>query len=188
MFCSIVCAQFRVLKDNLEKLNYKRNVADIKKDIKMNVQAHLQLLKACEVINGIFSFGVLGQFAGSIFVICFTSYELIFYSPDFSDFYLVLAYEIHLLSYMVCMLGQVAFYCYYGHNIMSESSDIGQSIYLSNWYDSDLKIRKELMIFMERVKKPIILTAGELFPLTVNTLRGILRSSYSFFAVLRQTK
>ncbi|XP_076273812.1 odorant receptor Or1-like [Rhynchophorus ferrugineus] len=242
MFCTVICQELKILKDHLQNLNYnqhssriksdiKRNVSfhvelirateiiedifsygilsqfaasisvicftgfelilhssRIKSDIKRNVSFHVELIRATEIIEDIFSYGILSQFAASISVICFTGFELILFSPDTSNYFMLITYGLHLLSYMACMVVQVSIYCSFGHNVMTESSDIGQALYLSNWYMSDLSIRKELLILMERVKRPIILTAGKLFPLTLSTLTMIFRSSYSFFAVLQRTK
>ncbi|VEN52486.1 unnamed protein product [Callosobruchus maculatus] len=39
---------------------------------------------------------------------------------------------------------------------------------------------------MERTKRPLILRAGGVFPLSLSTLMSILRSSYSYMAVLQR--
>ncbi|VEN45388.1 unnamed protein product [Callosobruchus maculatus] len=88
-------------------------------------------------------------------------------------------------SYFTCMFIQIFFYCWYGHNVTSKSQDIGRAVYMSNFYVSDLKTRKALIIFMERSKRPLILRCG-FFTVSLATLTSILRSSYSYMAMLQQ--
>jgi hypothetical protein len=90
-----------------------------------------------------------------------------------------------LATYFLCMMWQVGMYCWYGHVVMTTSDKIGRFAYISNWYESDLAIRKNLSIFLERTKRPVTLTAGKFVTLSLATLTSILRSSYSYFAVLQ---
>nr|QXE93268.1 odorant receptor 42 [Eucryptorrhynchus brandti] len=142
---------------------------------------------ASEAIEKLFSYGVLGQFFSSIIVICFTLFHLISPSMDEeSDPLARYSYLTSCLAYLMCMLAEVSIYCIYGQGVLTESSDINQATYLSNWYVSNIHAKKDLIMLRERAKRPIILTAGGLFPLTLETLVKIFKTSYSFLAVLRQ--
>jgi hypothetical protein len=44
---------------------------------------------------------------------------------------------------------------------------------MSDWNECDSEIRKSLAIIMERGKRPVILTAGKLFSLTLTTLMTV---------------
>lgn len=44
---------------------------------------------------------------------------------------------------------------------------------MSDWYNSDIQIRKMIFIFLERCKKPISLTAGNFVTLSLITLTGV---------------
>nr|CAI5849149.1 unnamed protein product [Callosobruchus analis] len=70
------------------------------------------------------------------------------------------------------MFIQIFFYCWYGHNVTAKSQDLGRAVYMSNFYVSDLKIRKALIIFMERSKRPLILRCG-FFTVSLATLTSV---------------
>ncbi|XP_064212237.1 putative odorant receptor 85d [Tribolium castaneum] len=125
-----------------------------------------------------FSKGIFIQFFASVIVICFAGF-LIIITPVLSMQFL------YLTLYFMCMISQVAIYCWYGHYVMTTSDEIGQDFYMSNWYESDVAFRKDIIIFMERVKKPVTFTAGNFITLSLVTLTRILRSSYSYVAVLQ---
>nr|QXE93211.1 odorant receptor 30 [Eucryptorrhynchus scrobiculatus] len=185
--CSIACTEIRVLKYNLENLDYSALDLLVKNELRRNIILYDEILNATEAIEKLFSYGILGQFFSSIIVICFTLLHLI--SPSTGEESDPLARYSYLTScgtYLMCVMTEVSIYCIYGQAVLTESSDINQATYLSNWYVSNIPARKDLIMLRERAKKPIILTAGGLFPLTLETLVKIFKTSYSFLAVLRQ--
>lgn len=44
---------------------------------------------------------------------------------------------------------------------------------MSNWYESNTKVRKMLFIIMERTKRPFIVVAGGFFTLSLATLVSV---------------
>nr|QXE93256.1 odorant receptor 30 [Eucryptorrhynchus brandti] len=185
--CSIVCTEIRVLKYNLGNLDYFAPDLLVRNELRRNIILYEEILNASEAIEKLFSYGVLGQFFSSIIVICFTLFHLISPSMDEeSDPLARYSYLTSCLAYLMCMLAEVSIYCIYGQGVLTESSDINQATYLSNWYVSNIHAKKDLIMLRERAKRPIILTAGGLFPLTLETLVKIFKTSYSFLAVLRQ--
>ncbi|RZC40753.1 7tm 6 domain containing protein [Asbolus verrucosus] len=55
-----------------------------------------------------------------------------------------------------------------GFDIRSDT--IGQSFYMSKWYESDIGVRKLLLIFLENTKKPSLIRAGNFITLSLQTL------------------
>ncbi|EEZ99358.2 Putative odorant receptor 71a-like Protein [Tribolium castaneum] len=62
--------------------------------------------------------------------------------------------------------------CFTGFSIMI-SNEIGQYFHMSNWYESDLRARRDLAIFLERIKRPVTLTAGGFITLSLTTLTRV---------------
>jgi hypothetical protein len=67
---------------------------------------------------------------------------------------------------------------------------------MGQWYNYDLKSQKALITLMERSKTPMLITAGKILPLSLETFTMVItveRLSYSFFyekknfQVLRRT-
>ncbi|XP_063905155.1 odorant receptor Or1-like [Zophobas morio] len=79
---------------------------------------------------------------------------------------------------------QILFYCHYGTLLYEENNSLINAICMGPWYQYDVKIRKMLLIIMERSKRPMILTAGAVINVTLETFVWVLKSSYSLVAVL----
>ncbi|XP_049821496.1 odorant receptor 30a-like [Aethina tumida] len=114
-------------------------------------------------------------------VICTTLFQMIVISTHMG------AQFILLCCYFMTMMCQIAMYCYFGHNIMTSSSEITTACYMSNWLNFSVKVRKMLILIMERAKRPLIITAGRYFILNLATLMAILKASYSCLALLQRT-
>ncbi|RZB39973.1 7tm 6 domain containing protein [Asbolus verrucosus] len=67
----------------------------------------------------------------------------------------------------------------------SLNNHLADSIYMSRWYEYDSKSKKALFLLMERSKRPMILTAGKIIALTLETFTQTLKKSYSLLAVLK---
>ncbi|XP_018564120.1 odorant receptor 85b-like [Anoplophora glabripennis] len=173
---TVVTSQFEILKDNLTNIRYETDTA--KRDFAKNVVLHYGILKLVRVIEDTFSYATFFQFFSSVVVICFTGFEMMIVPPNSIQF-------ISMCTYFNAMIFQVAMYCWFGHSIIASSDKINDAIYMSNWYEADLSLKKSIMIFMEKCKKPVVLTAGKIFPLSLVTFTSIMRSSYSYLAVLQ---
>ncbi|KAJ3653683.1 hypothetical protein Zmor_012921 [Zophobas morio] len=174
---TIASGEMEILKVNLRDLVHE-DVNKTKKIFKSFIERHSALINLVHKIEFVFSKGIFMQFLSSVIIICFTGFQLLVVPMASIQF-------VFLIMYFFCMMCQVAMYCWYGHEVMTTSDELGKFCYMSNWYDSDINIRKSITIFLEKTKKPVVLTAGKFVTLSLATLTGILRSSYSYFAVLQ---
>ncbi|XP_077299484.1 odorant receptor Or1-like [Arctopsyche grandis] len=210
------CAQVEILMDNLinienyatdyvmqkksslnSKLIQNGGVKSIKKDLdisypdllKINdkiihnlndcIRHHQSIVRFVGNVEGCFNLGILAQFAASVGIICITGLQITLISPASLKF-------VSKILYLMAMLAQVLFICRIGNDITTVSEEISGAAYFSPWIDREKKYRTTLLIFMERLKQPIITRAGNFFPLSLQTFVTLLRSSYSYFAVLQQ--
>nr|AUF73049.1 odorant receptor [Anoplophora chinensis] len=176
MLISVVTSQFEILKDNLTNIRYETDTA--KRDFAKNVVLHYGILKFVRVIEDTFSYATFFQFFTSVIVICFAGFEMMIAPLNSIQF-------VSMCTYFSIMIFQVVIYCWFGHTIIASSDKINDAIYMSNWYEADLSLKKSIMIFMEKCKEPVVLTAGKICPLSLGTLTSIMRSSYSYLAVLQ---
>ncbi|KAJ3653682.1 hypothetical protein Zmor_012920 [Zophobas morio] len=179
---AVASGEMEILKENLRDLEYKSNgdkeLEVTKETFGICIQQHNAVIDLVHKIEFVFSKGIFMQFLSSVIIICFTGFQLLVVPMASIQF-------VFLVMYFFCMMCQVAMYCWYGHEVMTTSDELGKFCYMSNWYDSDINIRKSITIFLEKTKKPVVLTAGKFVTLSLATLTGILRSSYSYFAVLQ---
>ncbi|KAJ3649486.1 hypothetical protein Zmor_021226 [Zophobas morio] len=102
--------------------------------------------------------------------------NILYFIAEFEDcFSWTLFFQIvtTTLGLCFCCLGYVS------------NNELRDAIYLGPWYRYDVKIRKTLLIIMERSKVPITLTAGKVVNLDYGIFTWALKTSYSLIAVLK---
>uniref|UniRef100_R9PST7 Odorant receptor n=1 Tax=Dendroctonus ponderosae TaxID=77166 RepID=R9PST7_DENPD len=177
----IATTLFRILRKKIKDLHYNTNEGErpLENRIKHCVRYYNEIIKYVSAIENIFAYGILVQFMCSAIVICLTGFQLLVVASESGQSGL-------LVVYLFCMMFQLVLYCWYGHMLMEESNRITEACYAINWHEMKIGQQKMLITIMERAKKPIALKALGIFRLNLSTLMTILRSSYSYFAVLQQ--
>nr|ARO76427.1 odorant receptor 21 [Conogethes punctiferalis] len=184
--------QLRILRLNFESLPERARIAS-KELSKGDYEATLnKLLLECilhfqkiadtmELLQRVFGLAVLVQFTVGGWILCMAAYKIV--SVD------ILSFEFASTTlFIVCILTELFLYCYYGNEVTVESDRVVESIYSMEWLHAPLRFKKSLVLMMERAKRPLRPAAGRVIPLSLDTFVTILKSSYSFYAVLRQTK
>ncbi|XP_056638976.1 odorant receptor 4-like [Diorhabda sublineata] len=77
--------------------------------------------------------------------------------------------------------------CYGGQRLMEASISVGNIMHRIHWYDLETDIQKDLILIIIRSRFPIYLTAGPFGPITYSTIVTILKTSYSYVTLLKQT-
>ncbi|KAJ3658568.1 hypothetical protein Zmor_010301 [Zophobas morio] len=182
-------AQIKILKYNLEnidkhvhKITMENEYSTIAykmayKHLKQCVNRHNHILNFFVDYEECFSWCVFWQFASSVLALCFCC----------RGSTLVAIASISSLTYFLCFLvisGQILFYCHYGTLLYEENKSLAESIYMGCWFQCDVKIRKVLIMMMERSKRSMVFTAGAVINVTFQTFLSVLKTSYSLVAVL----
>ncbi|XP_076256117.1 odorant receptor 2a-like [Rhynchophorus ferrugineus] len=128
-------------------------------------------------IENTFSIALFWQFGASVFVICLGFVQFLFVELWTFDFFTI-------VSFVITMSWEVFLYCYYGSLLSNESDTLITDIYITNWLDLDLKCQKAYLIIMENGKKPIVIRAGKIIDLSLDTFATIIRRSYSVLAII----
>ncbi|XP_063911607.1 odorant receptor 4-like isoform X2 [Zophobas morio] len=154
----------------LENYIYQRVVECIK--------YHTEILNFINEVDQCFSWCVFNQFSGTASLLCFLITAILTVPVTSID-------GMQYIVFFFLILSQVLFYCYFGTLLFEESDKLVTASYLSHWYEYTLETQKLYLTLMERSQRPIILSAGGLLDLTLNTFTAILKKSYSVVAVLK---
>ncbi|VVC98469.1 unnamed protein product [Leptidea sinapis] len=95
---------------------------------------------------------------------------------------------VSMTLFIFCILTELFLYCYFGNELTVESDQLAGAAYAMRWEDTSLPFRRSLLLLMLRARRPLRPAAGRVLPLSLETFLKILKSSYTFYAVLRQTK
>ncbi|KAJ3643972.1 hypothetical protein Zmor_026651 [Zophobas morio] len=188
-------SQMKILKDNLQKLadyaeedilqahksSFIKNVTKeevMVESVRKCVAHHEEILNFVKEFEDCFSLVLFSQMAGAIFVICFSCLQL-------SKLNTIDSYFGQFAMYLIFVLFEVYFYCYYGSALSDESESLRDAIYMGPWYTYDIRTQRSLLTIMERAKIPVTVTVGKLVDLSLATFTIILQRSYSLIAVMK---
>ncbi|CAK1583360.1 unnamed protein product [Parnassius mnemosyne] len=185
------CAQLEIIIDKLQEvqeipLSTKLRHEERNKRTQHNnallvecISQHQTVIRFIENVENTYHANIFFQLSGTVAIICIVGLRITMSEPSSVQFY-------SMLIYMVTMLSQLFLYCWCGNELTTRSQELRDRLYQCPWYDQDIYFKKLLLLTMECMKKPIIFKAGHYIPLSRPTFVSILRSSYSYFAVLNQ--
>ncbi|KAJ3656607.1 hypothetical protein Zmor_015672 [Zophobas morio] len=170
--------QIKILKDNLQHLGEKSEAGLIYEQIMHCVSHHNIIIEFVKTIEKIYSSVAFTQFCASVVVICICCFKLSQVSPFSMNF-------VWMTTFLCTMLAEIFLFCVYGTTLYEENNTLIQAVYMGKWYEYDLKSQRALIILMERSRRPMIVTAGKILDLSLETFTTILRRAYSLLAVLK---
>nr|QUP79565.1 odorant receptor 5 [Monochamus saltuarius] len=89
-------------------------------------------------------------------------------------------YTLHLMGWV----GMLFLTCYYGQKILDESTTIGDAAYQSEWYNGPLHLKKMICLIILRSQRPLLLTVASIGVVSLATFVSIIKTAYSYFALL----
>ncbi|KAJ8978674.1 hypothetical protein NQ317_019110 [Molorchus minor] len=143
---------------------------------------HLQTIyKVCENLENVHKYLTLAQVVATLFILCSCLYLVSTTPVNSKQFYAEIVY-------MVAMGFQLILYCWFGNEVKLKAEKLPFYIWQSDWITASNDFKKSMILTMARTKRPLFLTAGNFAPLTLSTFVAIIKGSYSFFAVIKNTK
>ncbi|TDG41483.1 hypothetical protein AWZ03_012080 [Drosophila navojoa] len=145
--------------------------------LQRSIVYHQQLLCLSQDISRIFGVSLFCNFASSSFIICFVIFQMTI-GGNIDNL-------VMLILFLFCAMVQVFMIGSYAQRLINSSEHIGQAVYNHNWYMSDLRYRKLMLLIMQRAQRPSYLRATNLLNVSLITVTDLLQLSYKFFALLR---
>ncbi|XP_072949714.1 odorant receptor 85b-like [Epargyreus clarus] len=156
--------------------NYDENVEESLNEIKSVVGRHQKLLWQADELNNIFGLLIFVQVSFSSVVICCFGF-------------LTVIADGMLLKNLTAVTGimfAIWNLCWPGQLLADTSFGVCEAAYRSVWYTKDAKLRKYIVIIMNRAQKPCYLTALGFSDLTLTNFSKILSTSWSYLSLLNQ--
>ncbi|KAL6442527.1 hypothetical protein ACFW04_002604 [Cataglyphis niger] len=91
---------------------------------------------------------------------------------------------IFMLTVFVNTFVHTCLYCTVGEILVAQCEGVYKAVYECKWYTLEPKKARNLLIIMISANKPIYLTAGKLFPMTMATFCNLLKTSGGYISVL----
>nr|QNS36202.1 olfactory receptor 8a [Mythimna separata] len=184
-----IIAQLEVLDVKLRKVTNEnklddvdRNMTDKNKEAVTKINQCIihydEVARFCDLVEEVFSVTLFVQFGMASCIICVCLMR--FTMPAPMDYFLFLG------TYMCVMILQIMVPCWYGTQIMHRSSLLAFSIYNCDWTPRSRQFKSNMRLFVERTNKPLSITGGKMFCLSLPAFTSIMNSAYSFFTLLQQ--
>ena len=91
----------------------------------------------------------------------------------------------YFFFYMFSIIIQTFIPCYYGSKILAASDKLSASLFHSEWMYENKNFKTSMMVFLEKVKKPIKISVFGFYDVNLATFTSICQKTFSLYAVLR---
>ncbi|XP_011878575.1 PREDICTED: uncharacterized protein LOC105567915 isoform X3 [Vollenhovia emeryi] len=178
------CGLFAALRYRLEiALVFEKEQLSTTKDksysnIVYSIRRHVETMQFVAIMESVYSLSLSIHIGMTVFLISFLGYQVI---NDMENLDRILK-PIALLNGVLINL---FFENWQGQKIIDSSERVFESAYNSEWYSMPISARKLLIMMMKRSEKPSILRMSKLVVLSYVTFNTVLRTSLSYFMLLR---
>lgn len=133
--------------------------------------------KHCE---SVISYPILAQILLSALVLCFSLYRLqnVSFTEDPGTAF-------SLIQYAIAMNLQIFLPCYYSNKLTYESSRLLNCIYNCNWTEMSPYNRNLIFLYMQYLRKPVILRAGNFFAIGLPVYSKVNNAIELFLIILK---
>ncbi|KAK0161299.1 hypothetical protein PV327_009784 [Microctonus hyperodae] len=181
------CCQLEVIKCNIKNLDLSTeesmeiNRQRIMKEVIRCIHHTNIVMEFVMEMKSIFGLVIMSQLTVNSLIICLSAFHL----TQMTIFIPTEAFG--MMMYIFCMTYQIFIFCYHGNELSLQSQSVASAVFGSNWWKFNQQIKQSFGIMITRFHKPIVFTAGPLIKLSLNTFVNVLRVSYSFFTLLRNS-
>nr|WNA12527.1 olfactory receptor [Microplitis mediator] len=142
------------------------------------IKNHQRLLNTIDELNACFSSCMLMQLFASFSMICLTGFQAVLGATTKTSL-------IKFVLYLGAAFSQLLYWCWFGNELLYEKVTLLTSQWTSGWENElDSNIQPLLIVSMIKTMRPLELHAGAFFIMSMETFISIIKSSYSFFALL----
>ncbi|XP_019695901.2 odorant receptor Or2-like isoform X1 [Harpegnathos saltator] len=150
--------------------------------LKYNVQDHIRLIRSIEIIDDSFDLLLLVIVAHFGIIFCLLGFLIVNVLND--DGQLSFMQLVWFIAMTISVLLHMCLYCGVGEILVTQCEKIHRAAYEYTWYTLDPKVARNLILIMLRASKPLYITAGKTFPMTMATFCNLLKTSTGYISVL----
>ncbi|KAF5291587.1 hypothetical protein FQR65_LT01900 [Abscondita terminalis] len=174
-----------ILMDKIDAHDNEKNDAEwnrLQKLLKDVVTYHSAILNVSKLIDEAFHLCHLVKFLSVSILLCLLVYGMSTISVSDGLFWIHIVYAIFFL-----LVTNIVYY--FGNEITIQSQEIGYCCYNLQFVGVDIRFQKGLLLIIQRSQRPIQMTVGKFFPLSLATSIAIVPPSacVTFFVISRSS-
>ncbi|GJQ81915.1 hypothetical protein Trydic_g20383 [Trypoxylus dichotomus] len=145
------------------------------------IDHHLSVLNLAAEMEQLCNWMFLVVMLASVILLCFLLYQVSLVSVASVPF-------VQNFFYYWIVVCQIGMYCYWGDEATFHAASVAKAAGEVDWPGAPLHVSKALVVIIARSQKPLYVTAGKFVALSMDTFVSIIKGSFSYFMVLRQTQ
>ncbi|KAK0173645.1 hypothetical protein PV328_006811 [Microctonus aethiopoides] len=181
VFVMHACGQLEIIIRWLGDLvGEKKNHGNLNERISMIIKKHVQTLKFICNVEKVLCVVCLIEVVGCTLNICTVGYDLLLQWGD-NDAIGIITYTILLISFTF----NIFLFCYIGERLTEQCKKVGETTYMIDWYRLPEKEALGLTLTIVTAQNPVIITAGKIVELSLNSFCTVMRTSVAYLNLLR---
>ncbi|XP_035795692.1 odorant receptor Or2-like [Anopheles albimanus] len=168
--------QLRTFRSTGSKLTRRTPALD--RQLKQFIEDHKRIIRYVQDLNGLVTYICLIEFLSFGLMLC----ALLFLLNIIS----VMAQIVIVGAYIFMILTQIFAFYWHSNEVREESMAIATAAYSGPWLEVDNSIKKKLLLITMRAQRPLEITVGNVYPMTLEMFQSLLNASYSYFTLLRR--
>ncbi|XP_011305701.1 odorant receptor 82a isoform X2 [Fopius arisanus] len=137
---------------------------------------HRRVIDFAEDIKDIFMWSFLGIIGLNMIIISVTAVQVMINLKSMEK---IVKFILFVSMQMVHLFVE----CFVAQRLMDASFELTESLTNANWYNASRKTQRLIPIMLMRSQNPIILTAGKIIVMNMNTYAVVLKTAASYFTV-----
>ncbi|EDW39710.1 GL14799 [Drosophila persimilis] len=169
-----------LLKDRLTKLHsdYSKTEKEHQEDLNRCIQDHSVILEYVNLLRPVYSVTIFVQFLLIGLVLGLSMIHIMFFSNFWTG--------IGTMCFMFDVCLETFPFCYLCNIIIEDCRELSESLFQSDWLGASRKYKSTLVYFLHNLQQPIILTAGGVFPICMQTNLSMVKLAFSVVTVIKQ--
>ncbi|XP_072757062.1 odorant receptor 10-like [Anoplolepis gracilipes] len=174
-----ICAQLDILKMRMLNLNDFKN---FNAALSFNIEDHLRLIRSVDVIDSTFNLMLLALLVYFAMLFCVQGFLLVTIIDGVSDVsFMRICW---LVSILINTFVHMCVYCVVGEILIAKAEGVYHAVYNYTWYLLKPNEARNLLMIMIRSEKPVLITAGKIFPMTLSMFCNLIKTSAGYISVL----
>ncbi|XP_011879043.1 PREDICTED: odorant receptor 43a-like isoform X2 [Vollenhovia emeryi] len=158
-----ICAQMEILRTRFTNLHeYK----DFNLGLSTNVQNHMRLIRSIDIIESTFNLMLLALLVYFSIIFCLQGFLIISIIDDGGN--VSFPRICWLVSELIITFVHMLLYCVVGEILIAKCEGIYHAVYNYAWYSLKPNEARNLTMIMIRADRPLYITAGKIFPMTLS--------------------
>ncbi|XP_002132909.2 odorant receptor 22a-like isoform X2 [Drosophila pseudoobscura] len=169
-----------LLKDRLTKLRTDptKDEDEHYEELRNCVHDHRLILDYVNALRPTFSGTIFVQFLLIGIILGLSMINLMFFSTLWTG--------LGTMCYMFDVCLETFPFCYLCNMIIDDCQKLSDNLFQSDWTTASRRYKSTLVYFLQNLQKPIILTAGGVFPICMQTNLSMVKLAFSVVTVIKQ--